>query len=96
MQKSPFMKKVYKHTENISLGSQPNRYYLMKMNMQKFSNPRLVRVLKHPGVMRQIPGLTSLPSTSTAKKSAKITFSADKIYYNLSQEYPNITNKKQH
>ena len=42
-QKSPFMKKVYRHTENISLGSEPNRYYLMKMNMQKFSNPWLVR-----------------------------------------------------
>ena len=30
---------------------------------------------------RQIPGLTSLPSTSTAKKSMKMKFSADKIYY---------------
>ena len=31
--------------------------------------------------MRQIPGVKSLPSTSKAKKSTKITFSADKIYY---------------
>ena len=30
-----------------------------------------------------IPTMTSLPSTSTAKKSAKIKFSADKIYYNF-------------
>ena len=34
--------------------------------------------------------VTSLPSTSAAKKSTKITFSADKIYYNLSQKYPKI------
>ena len=39
----------------------------------------------------QIPTMTSLLSTSTAKKSATITFSADKIYYNFSQEYPKIT-----
>ena len=34
--------------------------------------------------------MTSLPSTSTAKKSTKIKFSTDKIYYNfsrLSQDY---------
>ena len=31
----------------------------------------------------QDPGLTSLPSNLTAKKSKKITFSADKIYYNF-------------
>ena len=40
----------------------------------------------------QIPGLTSLPLTSTAKKSSKIKFSADKIYYNFSHEYPKISN----
>ena len=57
----------YRHTENISLESEPNRYYLMK-NKQKFSNPWLVYTLKHPGVIRQIPGLTSLPSTLTEKK----------------------------
>ena len=27
-----------------------------------------------------------------SKKSTKITFSTDKIYYNFSQEYPKITN----
>ena len=36
--------------------------------------------------------VTSLPSTLTAKKSTKIKFSTDKIYYNFSQEYPKITN----
>ena len=36
--------------------------------------------------------MTSLPSTLTAKESTKIKFSADKIYYNFSQEYPKITN----
>ena len=38
----------------------------------------------------QIPTMTSLPSTLTAKKSKKITFSSDKIYYNFSQENPKI------
>ena len=36
----------------------------------------------------QIPELTSLPSTLTAKKSMKMKFSANKIYYNFSQENP--------
>ena len=40
----------------------------------------------------QIPGLTSLPSTLTAKKSMKIEFSADKIYYNFFHENPNNAN----
>ena len=34
----------------------------------------------------QIPDLTSLPSTLTAKKSMKTTFSSDKIYYNFFSE----------
>ena len=33
----------------------------------------------------QIPGLTSFPSTLTAKKFMKMTFSSDKIYYNFSR-----------
>ena len=41
---------------------------------------------------RQIPGLTSYPSTLTAKKSMKMNFSADKIYCNFSHEYPKISN----
>ena len=41
---------------------------------------------------RQIPGLTSLPSTLTAKTSMKMKISSDKIYYNFSQENPRITN----
>ena len=41
---------------------------------------------------REIPAMTSLPSTLTAKKSMKMTFSSDKIYYNFSQENPKITN----
>ena len=40
----------------------------------------------------QIPGLTLLPSTLTAKKSMKMKCSADKIYYNFFQENPKITN----
>ena len=39
----------------------------------------------------QIPGLTSLPLNLTAKKSTKMKFSTDKIYYNFSQTYPKIT-----
>ena len=41
---------------------------------------------------RQIPGLTSYPSTLTGKKSMKMNFSADKIYCNFSNEYPKISN----
>ena len=41
---------------------------------------------------RQIPEQTSLPSTLTAKRSMKMKFSADKIYYNVSQENLKITN----
>ena len=40
---------------------------------------------------REIPDLTSLPSTLTTKKYMKMTFSSDKIYYNFSQENPKIT-----
>ena len=41
---------------------------------------------------RQIPWLTSLQSTLTAKKSMKMKSSADKIYYNFSQENSKSTN----
>ena len=41
---------------------------------------------------RQIPGLTSYPSTLTAKKYMKMNFSADKICCNFNYEYPNISN----
>ena len=40
----------------------------------------------------QTPAITSLLSTSTAKKSMKMKFSADKIYYNFCQQNPKITN----
>ena len=32
------------------------------------------------------------PGIKTAKKSMKMTFSSDKIYYNFSQKNPKITN----
>ena len=41
---------------------------------------------------KQIPIVTSLQPTSTAKTSTKIIFSSNKIYYNFSQGYPKITN----
>ena len=41
---------------------------------------------------RQIPGLTSLPSSLTAKTSMKMKCSVDKIYYNFFQENSKITN----
>ena len=41
---------------------------------------------------RQIPWLTSLLSTLTAKKFMKMKFSADKIYYNFSQKNSKVTN----
>ena len=39
-----------------------------------------------------IPGLMSLPLILTAKKSSKIKFSADEIYYDFSLEHPKIPN----
>ena len=56
----------YRYTKNISLDSEPNRYYFDE-NKEKFSNPWLL-----------IPELTSLPLTLKAKKSTKIKFSVDK------------------
>ena len=38
---------------------------------------------------REIPAMTSLPSTLTVRKSMKMTFSSDKIYFNCN---PKITN----
>ena len=46
----------------------------------------------NPRFWKEIPGLTSLPSTLTAKKFMKMKFSADKIYHNFSQENPKSTN----
>ena len=43
-------------------------------------------------LVTQIPGLTSLPLTLTAKKSTKIKFSNDKIYCNSYHRVPNIIN----
>ena len=40
----------------------------------------------------QIPGLRSLPLTLTAKKVIEINFSAEKIYYNFSDQHPKISN----
>ena len=40
---------------------------------------------------REIPDLTSLPLTLTAKKYMKTTFSSNKIYYNFSEENRTIT-----
>ena len=48
--------------------------------------------IKHSVVISPIPGLTSLPPAVTPKKSTKMTFSADKIYYKFSQEIPKMTN----
>ena len=74
----------YKHTENISLDFEPkNRIFL---------NPWPVCILKHRGVTRQIPGLTPIPLTLTAKKSTKMKFSNDKIYCNSYHRVPNIIN----
>ena len=65
---------------------------LFEENKQKFLNPWLVCILKHRGVTRQIPGLTSFPLTLTAKKSTKIKFSNVKIYCNSYRRVPNIIN----
>ena len=43
---------LYRHTENISLDFELNRYILFDENKQKFLNPWLVCILKHRGVQR--------------------------------------------
>ena len=74
----------YSHNENISLDSEPNGHYLMKVNSN--SQIYLARLyVKTPWSYEKESGVTSLPLTSTAKISTKIQFSADKIYYNFSQ-----------
>ena len=52
----------------------------------------LLESVKRSVSCREIPAMTSLPSTLTAKKFMKMTFSSDKIYYNCSQENPKIAN----
>ena len=58
----------------------------------KLYNYKVPKVFVYMKTFLQIPWLTSLPSTLTAKKSMKMKFSADKIYYNFSQENSKFTN----
>ena len=67
-------RRSYSHTESISIDS------VKQFWSDKFSNPWLLCILKHPGVMKTIPGLTLLPSSVRAKTSTKITFSAYNFY----------------
>ena len=52
----------------------------------------------NPGICKEVFIYTEsrvdviLTSNLTAKKSMKMTFSSDKIYYNFSQKNPKITN----
>ena len=76
----------YRHTENISLDSESNRYYSMKiLNRNSQTHAACLHVFKHPGVMKQIHRMTYLfPSNlTTTKKSTKIKFSSDEIIFKI-------------
>ena len=60
---------------------------LLQKNCNISCQPKILSSL----TMRQIPGITSLPPTLTAKKSTKMEFLVDKIFYNFSHEYPTFT-----
>ena len=105
---SPVLSGLKVHITSVGILHICNLWIFLKKNcniscQSKFSSSQTFLLLKltemtstQESVKRfsytQIPGLTSHPSTLTAKKSVKMKISADKIYYNFSQENPKITN----
>ena len=86
------MKSSDAHEKNWNISCQPKMsssrtFFAVKVNGSDV-NPRNLCGFSY----RQIPGLTSYPSTLTAKKYMKMNFSADKICCNLSHEHPKISN----
>ena len=86
------MKSSDAHEKNCNISCQPkmlsSRTFLLLKLTEVMSTQESVQRLSY----RQIPGLTSYPSTLTAKQSMKINFSADKIYCNFSHNYLKISN----
>ena len=64
------------------------KFHFQTFLLLKLTEMTSTKVSVYMKTSLQIPWLTSLPSTLTAKKSMKLKFSADKIYYNfLSGEF---------
>ena len=80
------------HEKNCNISCQPkiisSRTFLLLKLTEVTSTQESVQRFSY----RQIPGLTSYPSTLAVKKSMKMNFSADKICCNFSHEYPKISN----
>ena len=78
--------------KNCNVSCQPkisSSYTFLMLKLREMTSTKVSVYMK---TSSQIPGFTSFPSTLTAKKSMKMTFSDDKINYNFSQENPKITN----
>ena len=90
------------HEKNCNISCQPKNsssytFLLLKLtdmtsNQESVYMKTLLYEILYKIFLYEIPGLTSLPLTLTEKKSLKIKFSADKIYYNFSHEHPKISN----
>ena len=84
------MKSSDTHEKNCNISCQPKNSSLYTFLLLKLTDVTSDQESVYMKTPAQIPGLTSLPLTLTAKKSLKINFSADKIYYNFSHEHLKI------
>ena len=87
------MKSSDAHEKNCNISCQPKilssrTFFAVKVNRTDV-NPRIcAEVFKSTDSLFDV----IYPSTFTAKKSRKMNFSADKIYCNVSHEYPKTSN----
>ena len=86
------MKYLDTHEKNCNISCQPKNSSSYTFLLLKLTDMTSNQESVYMKTLAQIPGLTSLPLTLTAKKSLKIKFSADKIHYNFSHEHPKISN----
>ena len=87
-----YLKSSDAHEQNCNISCQSKNFIFKDFFAVKVNGSDV-----NPGICagfsyRQIPGLTSYPSTLTAKKYMKMNFSADKIGCNFSHEYLKISN----
>ena len=85
-----YLKSSDTHEKNGNISCQPKNSSSYTSLLLKLTDMTSNQEYVYMKTSAQIPGLTSLPLTLTAKKSSKIKFSADKIYYNFSHEHPKI------
>ena len=86
------MKSSDAHEKNCNISCQPKMFSSRTFLLLKLTEVTSTQESVQGFSYRQIPGLTSYPSTLIAKKYVKMNFSADKICCNFSHEYPNISN----